>query len=56
MSGLPLTTYLDAAMASVQTVMMELHDWEDAPEYVINAYCEMEQAFARISRARKMLR
>lgn len=43
-------------MASIQTTMIELEEWEDAPERVVDAFCELEQAYARVQRARKLLR
>ena len=52
----PLTTFLDAALASLWTTMMEIQDYEDAPPRVIDAFCELEVAFERVARARKMLR
>lgn len=48
-----LSTYLEVALASVQTTMMEIEKWEDAPEIVADAFCELEQAYARIVLARR---
>lgn len=51
-----LPTFLDAALAQIQTTMIEIEERTDGPERLADAYAELDQAYARIVRARKLLK